>query len=268
MMRKTTRQSVQNQAIYKQSEFDKAYQNASYAEMENLFPLFYPDWGWDFPWFDFENGINVDKYPQSGGLKPKGQKPTIVFRCNCINLALYYTTNQMQVGEQQALTVRGLNASLCHGTDITWELSGGGSLSSNVGFSTIYTAPASNPDCLNNATITARCGDYSATIQIAITAISNQDAAIECHTEGPYSIYTSLVCAKKFRCDGSLGQITGSNCCYTDEWFPSLDGSVCCLNLTCATCFDLLAYDAQKEGITDIRTQPLKDAGCCPAILL
>lgn len=80
--------------------------------------------------------------------------------CNCneiIPFAIIHSTHQMAFGTSQDLSIPDPPGGWLPGCEITWELSGGGTLSTTTGTETEYTAPASNPGCTNNATVTCRC---------------------------------------------------------------------------------------------------------------
>jgi hypothetical protein len=83
--------------------------------------------------------------------------------CCCEELpgfALVYLSLQMQCNESQAVSIDPDNPGC---PPYTWELSGGGTLTRLTDESYLYEAPASNPDCANNPTITVtdKCGEQA-----------------------------------------------------------------------------------------------------------
>jgi len=77
----------------------------------------------------------------------------------------------------------------------SWSLSGGGSISSNTAQSIIYTAPASNANCDNNATISLLCnGVVVDTLEIAI------------NTGGTGTAYYSTICVAEGHCEEPVQQ--------------------------------------------------------------
>jgi len=86
-------------------------------------------------------------------------------------IVIGYTTLQMGVDEEQALSVVGYHPRWA-GSNYTWEIeSGGGTLSESSEYSILYTAPATNPDCDLNPAINLLClGEIVDTIHIAINA--------------------------------------------------------------------------------------------------
>ena len=150
--------------------------------------------------------------------------------CTCDGISIGYTTLGMGVDEEQTLTVEGAIG------DCTYQwaiVSGGGELSGAEGFAVIYTAPATNPNCVNNATITLSVNDEvcdSITIAINASTYTGQAVRIvtqieypgasggflcwflegeylpntgEC-SEGYVSLANCRVRVDRFRCDGSL----------------------------------------------------------------
>ena len=76
-----------------------------------------------------------------------------------------YTTPQQPPGTDQTITVDNPNPAC----EYTWELDGGGSLSSYTGLTTTYTAAETNAYCENNGVISLFCnGVLIDTINIAV----------------------------------------------------------------------------------------------------
>lgn len=185
--------------------------------------------------------------------------------CGCTGISIGYTTQQMAINTQQTLTVTGAVA----GCTYNWAIaSGGGSLSSNTGISVVYTAPATNPNCNSNPTITLNVGGAQCDIlQIAVNAV-NDDAYRK--PTGTGITYEAYPCPPKDCACSPFWDIYQCNDSYDstrDPWdFPSCacngyytyfcwDGSSCTPNPPC-------------PEIVDLRSDALKAAGCCPAALL
>jgi len=182
---------------------------------------------------------------------------------------------QMSAGGTQTLTVSGGSG------PYTWKITGGGgSLSGSSGTSLTYTAPATNPNCTNNATITVSCPAGSAAIQIAInTSGSNANAYATlqpgtCETIAA-GTYTCIKCVGKYniyRCDG--GQPASYPCiddlggAYKIYCWDTANG----VPVSCTACYNNTSgcdlYGMKVGVVRDLRTEAMKNAGCCPAQLL
>jgi hypothetical protein len=206
---------------------------------------------------------------------------------------------QMSVNTSQTLTVLHPRADCVY----QWTLSGGGSLNATQGNSVVYTAPATNPNCANNATITvaakgrAGCrpkdGVVCDTARIAVNAYTLDHTAYQykfCHqdftcvwSEGGYYKETCPV----------VGQIRGT-CTGYESAYPVEEGYWCGGGGasgydTCWWCASVGRTDCEAtavlvgpawpscnpngtrpEGIGepwDERDEWLKSQGCCPAKL-
>jgi hypothetical protein len=165
-----------------------------------------------------------------------------------------YTTQGMIVSQTQTLTV----IDPVSGMTYHWELIGGGSLSEDEGLSIIYTAPATNPNCVGNAEIKLynAYGSLCDTLKIAINAITGGWVMMYC-----CSIYTGggypgpwYQCYNFARCDGVFNWTTTSETC-TDWGCPEYSG--------------MFTYNkCTVEGLQDLRTEEDKQAGCCPPQLM
>jgi len=84
-------------------------------------------------------------------------------------VALGYETNEMNVGEEQTLTVVNAHPS-CDGENYEWLItSGGGELSALTGLTVIYSSPTSGANCPGNTEITLYCGgEVMATLAITM----------------------------------------------------------------------------------------------------
>ena len=171
-----------------------------------------------------------------------------------------YTTQAMSCNGTQNLSASGGS-----GGPYTWHLSsGGGSLNPSTGSSTVYTAPSSNPNCVNNPEIyvTDVCGVSSAHLKIAVNCYNTTTCAYAtCTQMGPNR------CTKCWTCDGSL-QLTsgtgGCGCAGPDICWTSPNSQCGCSSLECC------AYQGGNclYSIKDNRSTELKNGGCCPVALL
>ena len=189
--------------------------------------------------------------------------------CESLDLSIGYTTQQMQVNESQALwaedAILGTNIPADMAEDIGWIIVSGGGTISPAG---LYTAPAANPDCLNNAIIGLTCLDaVVATLQIAINAIagnvgaySNRDwihefnAGCFCSEEGGYCFCTDRIRT----CTGELYLVNG-----VQQWRSCEGESGCTTEPSSQPC-----STNSCPVIQDLRSSAFKAAGCCPEELL
>ena len=197
-----------------------------------------------------------------------------------------YDYNYMSVNETKELTaVPGAQG--CGTPAYTWEITaGGGSLSSSSGASTIYTAPASNVNCLQNPTITLSCPGMSpATLEIAVNAVPGTlefatiKATGDCAnggvcTGGPCPPQEEMGCCtwsvawycgvwrERWYCDGAYWVHGSADFCINYSP-PLLDG--CATHGSgCINCGTYNGIVAACSGTTDVRSPAMKTAGCCP----
>ncbi|HOI72876.1 MAG TPA: RHS repeat-associated core domain-containing protein [Syntrophales bacterium] len=198
--------------------------------------------------------------------------------CACGGERIGYETQQMQVGATQALTVTGARPEASY----RWRVaSGGGTLSATTEASVVYTAPSSNPDCVNNPVITLSSdGATCDTLQIAVHGAGTNDwyypvskvGAVEVCRE--HADHTAL-CRAWIGCDGNPSENCrplGPNCgmtsffCNSHGWFLTrpCNSESAPYNIPPGT------YCSGSMGPTykDIRTPMMKANGCCPAALL
>lgn len=212
-----------------------------------------------------------------------------------------YDTLQMNVSEQQTLAVLGEPINGC-GPLYTWEIeSGGGSLSTDTGLWTVYTAPDTNPGCIYNPTIVLKCRDIEVdSITIAVTT-GGEDIAYSvaymslitcCRADGSCSPPTGgtrwmqdiITSMRNYRCDGTL---IGSVGCHGSYGYCSMCSNTGCNDTdpypygvcTGWTC-PLIVAEAQSVCSTvymdgtpfgdpwDRRTEEMINTGCCPEVLL
>lgn len=117
----------------------------------------------------------VIHYGQHGGISIKQCSDDDCISCDCTDITISYTTQQMAVDEVQTLTVTNGTADCTY----DWAIdSGGGSLSAATGLSVDYTAPSSNAECAENPVISLKCeGETCDTLQIAINGWAGDEAA-------------------------------------------------------------------------------------------
>jgi hypothetical protein len=167
---------------------------------------------------------------------------------------IHYTTNQMSINQSQTLSTSDTEV----GVEYSWAISSGGGTITQDG---VYTAPATNPNCDNNPSISLRaCGKIIDTLQIAVNAASPYATAIyECAQRScppcP-DCYNYGSCFAVIRCSGNYSTV-----------IPHNDGAIClgwsayetyCAWYPSCTTFGLVV------GYNDVRQPSVKAAGCCP----
>jgi len=169
--------------------------------------------------------------------------------------------------------------------DYFWEIvSGGGSLSQPSGLSTVYTAPSSNPGCVNNPLIRCFTSRAESFLSIGVNSYSGDTPAYgiykydsPCSDPDAYCIdYTEWAiptpkvllynCAGDFvgeTTNGSSYWCSGSGCRCPEGAGGSNFAEAC---ITSYNYHD--GYNGYYWGkYKDLRTQDMKDNGCCPGIL-
>jgi len=222
--------------------------------------------------------------------------------CCAINttLGILYTTLAMQCAEQQTFQVDPANPGC---PPYTWELEGGGELSQTTGSSTTYWAPSSNPNCVDNPTITLRdaCGKetqlklavncYTEAIEAYRTYITKVGDVLTswCFNYPPgcpvVTIRQCFIYFNKYLCNGNF---ISEN--YVNPWYYCAPygtepitcceghlsynaGETCCCTQGNAACPGTLC-NCRKIGTApvapycgqteDTRTTLQKELGCCP----
>lgn len=222
------------------------------------------------------------------GAMPDGDCFPCTGICNCLEISIGYTTQGMQVNEEQTLWVAGAAPGCIYDWEIT---SGAGELSASTGNSVIYTAPASNPNCEGNATISLSIKEVVCdTLLLAINAVVGDDVAYHmklCIAESSCEHRVSWKCADvdgyNFNCNGDqlskrsdcpYSQCFGPGCCcYEDTQCASYPWEYCISpggGMTCEETAELANCGdpgSLNEGI-DIREPWMLEAGCCPVALL
>jgi len=316
MMNNITDKQIFNQVVLKHSEMKKPYLSDDYSEMEHYFSPIYPGpqdpSTYPVPWYD-PNLPNVDTPWMSWTLNPdettcegmfdelfngtigsandfyvalntyiRAGCPVAWIDNACSSATIKYTTTQMAVNETQQLTATGEFHDWFINGEIKWELDGGGALSSYEGETVIYTAPGTNAECADNATISLICnGTVEASLTIAINAVSTDERASAMLSAGYCYVNLNsppiicIICKgtwNTYKCDGS--QPTDPACtnvmeacgfkviCHYDGTTPN-----------CSECYAELPSCCDLYGVTfgvakDLRTADMITAGCCPSALL
>lgn len=191
--------------------------------------------------------------------------------CCPVSATIGCTSQQMLIGEEQNLTAQYVSPA-CGLPSFEWAIaSGGGSLSSPTGDEIIYTAPETNPECVNNPTIELRCGGAVLdTLKLAITTGGVKRAYIDAVMEGSgenWEIVKYLYyCNDEFVGEeGTCGGCEGVGCTPEFVLQQCEEGGFC---------YGIWDDDGESyhliacSGITDIRSSVMKTEGCCPANLL
>ncbi len=195
---------------------------------------------------------------------------------------------RMACGESQVLSVMNYQT----GNTYTWTIeSGGGSLSDTIGERVTYTAPSSNPDCMNSPTIRVSCCDNSSdTLNVGFNCLHNEAIAYEIWEflrensscaqtacEG-HSNWWHTYCDRIYR----LNQYDCNGVYKSWDWSCSGDGWTC-LSSGCDYATACAAADMKTRTICIAGTSPGKDEvgvyydvrsaeqklnGCCPEALL
>jgi hypothetical protein len=189
------------------------------------------------------------------------------------------TTPQMAAGASQTLYIEGGS----EGDTYYWSTTSG-SLSYPTGTSVTYTAPATNPNCVNNPTITVTCGGATiGTLTIAVNAYTPLADAYTTYTnyacvQGyPYGAWETRVFLDKnmYRCDGTLDPNTNFSVnCKVQASESQTGGPPPCGNVHDNVCFNTCGEGGSifqthlDNPLVDGRPQWLKEAGCCPAALI
>ena len=211
-------------------------------------------------------------------------KVRFVSCCELAALEVYigYTSLVMSCGASQTLTAGGGCG------PYTWSAGGAGSLSVTQGPETTYTAPATNPNCTSNPTVTLTdCCGSSAQLKLAVNCYTPNDTAYrwcewevcnQCSFIGETCAFCAIFKGIRYNCMGVLiSTASFGNTCADCSPFalscanPREDGWSCpgakyggfnppCggQNVGCNN------PDQNCNTWMDIRTQAMKDAGCCP----
>lgn len=194
-----------------------------------------------------------------------------------INVSIGYITQGMQINETQELSVEGFNPK-CAPQIYQWVIaSGGGTLSAEYGYEVTYTAPGSNPNCIENPVIQLICKDIVVdTLKLAINSGTTYQAynIVEyCGVlpgggevtlcdgstkSGDYWINHYQCCGKNYSCNGeSMGNKLYWACSESEEGACAYYLDNGCPSGKCVI-----------GTINDTRTEQDKANGCCPEALL
>jgi len=212
--------------------------------------------------------------------------------CPCDTGGISYSTQSMQVDEEQVLSVS--DPGTMSGSCFAWAKSGGGTLSESAGLTTTYTAPSTNAECANNPTIVLSCNGVE---QDSLTIGINENAGVaEAYITFPGCGPANRHCggagicvdvveetrhcmqASSYQCDGTLisnvrevffGMFYGTN--YYVQ--ACAGGTLLDCGTTPDTCDCMEAYMEAEWGTglgstKDMRTAQMITDGCCPGEVL
>ena len=204
------------------------------------------------------------------------------------------TTQSLSVNEEENFVV--INYGLIPAECFTWAItSGEGTLSTDTGYATTYTAPATNAECAGNPTISLSCdGVEKDTLAIAINADTGAAIAYTHLISGPSTDdCVSGDCSggglgylcwqiARYKCNGTYIDTSalwrvdngGSNCNYNSQnkQVSTCVGSVYCCTAPITALNCMIEYQATQSRTlgdhTDERTAQMITDGCCPGVLL
>ena len=205
----------------------------------------------------------------------------IPYKCTEDNTSIGYTSAQMSVNQQQTLQLLGCSDDF--DDQCVWSVDYG-TLSSNNGVEVIYTAPPTNVNCANNATVTVTCnGVVVSILKIAINADTSSAVAYAFNSsceEGCSQVWTGYywMCVYEYwyyqtlyHCDGTVHSgptkkilISSSGGCQyfsCAKLHASCDNNSSCVAV--GGCCNLYVH-----GYEDWRSAAQKLAGCCPSQLM
>jgi hypothetical protein len=195
----------------------------------------------------------------------------------CGGESIGYTTLQMNVNTSQTLTVVNPVAGKGYG----WIASSGNI--DATGLSVTYTAPSSNTNCVDNATITLTCdGETEDSITIAVNANATTAVAYAikvlttaCWTnicDPPYTCYHAQSTTNAYKCDGTQPPDGYAGCInalgFGGDCNMRYGGACSCAWVAANTGPYFGVCPTVGYGTTDLRTALMKTQGCCPAQLM
>ncbi len=209
--------------------------------------------------------------------------------CDSMDIIIYspictstigYTTQSMWISQTQNLTVE----NPVSGRTYHWRIaSGGGSLSTDEGLSTVYTAPDSNPNCNENPTIELTfegASNVCDTLQIAIQAVIDFPAyeiwdnprLDECWTAPMCPdclLQNCYVTRTVYRCDDTILLTVeyASQASWSTNPPCPYDGQ-CLDNENVAPLYGPSFNQRIEASPIDHRNETVLALGCCPAGLL
>ena len=250
-----------------------------------------PEW-FSTPWSSFLQ-LCLVKCRQEGGCSFTIYDLITCPSPGCVGATIGYTTTAMQINETQKLTIINPHAEASY----IFQLGGGGGTVTEAG---LYTAPATNANCDQNATINLVCEERVIdSITIAINARATNEVAYfitEERNSGNGCAWA--VGQTRYKCDDSLyaafepcagcncysgGDFSfGPCCCYPDYGPPKHCNEP--IGGAPKYCTEEGLYSAVQAGYCggvcdsvpngctlgthDVRTPAMIAAGCCPEALL
>jgi hypothetical protein len=192
-------------------------------------------------------------------------KKVIIHPAGCDGETISATSPTMACNTSQTLSV----TDAVVGKTYTWEVtSGGGSVSPSTGTSTTYTAPATNANCTNNATIALKVGS---------STCDSETIGINCVSVNTYSAYEVSTCqyvetgglwrwtrrVYAYWCDGSVN--SSCNPLWAGFWHTEAECLAPAVGNVCCPCWigETGTHDCRGADCADT----LKD-GCCPSALI
>lgn len=186
--------------------------------------------------------------------------PFEIFTCpdtRCTGATIGFTTNQMQGGETQNLTILNPNPAGSYELRI---ISGGGEIDGDGK----YYAPNTNPNCQENVTIALICYEtIMDTLEIAINTGTGLAGYVDffCQTQRAIGLCAAQIKAKKLYCDGSTS--TSYYACS-----PGTGGIPCTLDNYLEIWEELCQIEWGRITCqSDTRTTEQLLSGCCPTQL-
>ena len=191
-------------------------------------------------------------------------------RCRASVATIVATTTNMEVGTSQTLTASSIFADSPYAdVYLSWEVTGGGTLSEQYGKTTVYTAPASL-DCTvagSNPVISLYCGSFlQSSLKMGIYKTAGGDVLawkqyrkttlnFPCCHNGPV-IYAPLwnMVLDSFRCDDTLHDTGAPGVCLNHPQY--------CVYVNCSTSAGVCDWT-----VADLRTGAMKADSCCPLSL-
>lgn len=206
----------------------------------------------------------------------------------CATSAIHVTSTTMSVSTSQTLTIDNPVA----GASYKWKVTaGGGSVSPKYGNTTVYTAPATNPYCTQNPTISLYLNECELcnTAKLAINgagsggnqAVSTYGSYRWTDNAPPDCLTYCYATVTRYYCDGTV--IAGTPCefgAYCPGYQCSGDGCVggyptsdACKNIprtipACGVGDGYTIGEWLAMSPKDERSEDMKANGCCPAGLL
>lgn len=193
--------------------------------------------------------------------------PETLFNCpdpRCAGAYIGYTTLSLMVNECLSLTIEGGE----EGAPLTFALiSGGGSVTPTG----LYCAPASNPGCVNNATVGLYCGSYlQDQVEITVNAYPTCYVASRefvCQTQGQCG---GVCYYRTYDCNGTLvipnpctpGDLGECSECVNDP-------NPLCLQVTgggVGIYTEAAEYYNCPLQTGDLRSEAAIEGGCCPPL--